>query len=85
MTKLAPWFVEERAIAFASLLLTRRHNVIVKAQTDADRALDLLVEVLKDGKSTLRFLGVQLVADLDLPDLQHVNEVILSQWPDGVS
>ena len=74
---------EGRGVCF--FLLADRHDVIVKAQTSADRAFDLLVEVLRDGKSTLRFFGVQLVADLDLPELQHANEVILSQWPGGVS
>ena len=85
MTKQAPWFVEERAVAFASLMLTSGHDVLVKAQTNAGRAIDLLVEVLKDGKSTLRFFGVHLVADLDLPNIQTANELVLVHLSGGAS
>jgi hypothetical protein len=41
-------------------------------------ATDLLVEVLKDGNSALRFFGVQLVGYLDLPELSNADERILA-------
>jgi hypothetical protein len=78
MTKQAPWFIEERAVAFSSLLLTKHHDVHVRPQVGTERTIDLLVEILKDGKSTLRFFGVQLVGCLDLPDTQHADEQVLS-------
>jgi hypothetical protein len=78
MTKPEPWFIEERAFAFASLVLTKRNDVIVRAHAGADMAIDLLVEVLKDGKSTLRFFGVEMVASLDLPTVQNADERVLS-------
>lgn len=78
MTKQGPWFIEERAFAFAALVLTKQHDVIVRAHAGTDMAIDLLVEILKDGKSTLRFFGVQLVGYLDLPDIQNADERVLS-------
>ena len=61
MAKQDSWFLEERAFAFASLVLTKRNDVKVHPYVGRDMAIDLLVEVLKDGKSALRFFGVQLV------------------------
>jgi hypothetical protein len=81
MIKEAPWFVEERAVAFASLMLTKSNGVSVRAQTGTDRGIDLLVEVLKDGRSALRFFGVQLVGYLDLPDVREAEDRILSHLP----
>jgi hypothetical protein len=81
MTKQDPWFFEERAYAFAKLVLTKRQDVIVRAQAGGDMAVDLLVEVLKKGKSTLRFFGVQIVAFLDLPDGQTADRRVLSRIP----
>ena len=81
MTKPDRWFMDERAFAFASLVLTKRNDVVVRAHAGTDMAIDLLVEVLKDGKSTLRFFGVQLVAYLDLPNSQHADERVLSHLP----
>src|SRR5260370_925311 len=78
MTKQDPWFIEERAFAFASLVLTKRNDVAVRPYAGRDIAIDLLVEVLKAGKSTMRFFGVQLVAYLDLPTIQNTDERILS-------
>src|ERR1700739_2015840 len=78
MTKQDPWFIEERAFAFASLVLTKQNDVIVRAHAGADMAIDLLVEVLKDGKSTLRFFGVQIVGYIDLPDIQDADKPVLS-------
>jgi Domain of unknown function (DUF4365) len=76
-----PWFIEERAIAFASLLLTARNDVMIRNHTGSDRAIDLLVEVLKDGKPTLRFFGVQLAGYLDLPDNLNGEKRGLTQLP----
>jgi hypothetical protein len=81
MTKQDPWFIEERAVAFASLMLTKHNDAIVRAHADADMAIDLLVEVLKEGKSTLRFFGVQLVACMDLPNIESADERVLSHLP----
>jgi hypothetical protein len=79
MTKQEPWFIKERAEAFAKLVLTEQHDLKIQSQAGADTATDLLVEVLKDGKSTLRFFGVQLVGGLDLPDMQAGDERVLAQ------
>jgi hypothetical protein len=78
MAKQDPWFIKERAVAFASLVLTKHNDVIVRPQAETDKASDLLVEILKDGKSTLRFFGVQLVGDIDLPDIQDSDGRVLS-------
>jgi hypothetical protein len=76
-----PWFIEERAIAFASLLLTDRNEVIIRNHTGSEQSIDLLVEVLKDGKPTLRFFGVQLAGYLDLPDNLNAEERALAHLP----
>jgi hypothetical protein len=49
-----PWFFEERAVAFAKLLLTAHNDVRVQPPAGPDTAGDLLVGVLKDGKPALR-------------------------------
>jgi hypothetical protein len=48
-------------------------------------AIDLLVEVLKAGKSALRFFGVQLAGTMDLPDSETADERILSHLRNGGS
>jgi hypothetical protein len=78
MAKQDPWFLEERAFAFASLVLTKRNDVAVRRYTGRDLAIDLLAEILKDGKSTLRFFGAQVVPYLDLPITQNGGERVLS-------
>jgi hypothetical protein len=77
MTK-QPWFIDERAFAFASLVLTKGHEVAVRPYAGHDMAIDLLAEILKNGKSTLRFFGAQLVGYLDLPTVQKADERVLS-------
>jgi hypothetical protein len=72
------WFIEERAVAFASLMLTEHGDVSVRPHTETNGATDLLVEILKNGKSTLRFFGVQLFGDIDLPDIRDAEERVLS-------
>jgi hypothetical protein len=81
MKKKDPWFIEERAFAFASLVLTKHNDVVVLAHADTDMAVDLLVEVRKNGKPTLRFFGVQMVACMDLPEIQSADESALSHLP----
>src|SRR5262249_269236 len=80
MTKEAPWFFEVRAEAFVSLVLTKHNDV--KVVPDAgplhDMALDLRVEILKAGKSIARFFYAQLIAYLDLPDMQNVESGVMS-------
>ncbi len=78
MTKHEPWFIEERAFAFASLVLTKNHDVAVRPYAGHDMAVDLLAEILKDGKSTLRFFGAQLIGYLDLPTTQNADERVLA-------
>jgi hypothetical protein len=78
MTKEAPWFLQERAEAFVSLMLTERNDVKVLPYAGHDMGIDLLVEILKDGKSTLRFFGAQLVPHLDLPDTQTAEVGVFS-------
>jgi hypothetical protein len=78
MTKQVPWFVAERAEWYASLVLTKRHDVKVQPCTGRDKAVDLLVEVLDDGKPTLRFFGVQIVPYMDLPDIPNGDKRVLS-------
>ncbi len=78
MAKQDPWFFEERAIAFASLVLTKHNDAAVRPYAGRDMAIDLLIEVLKDGKSTKRFFGAQLVAYMDLPDVRDADERVLS-------
>jgi hypothetical protein len=80
MTKQEPWFIEERAFWFASLVLTETGDVKVRAHAGEDMAVDLLAEVLKGGKSTLRFFGVQIVAYLDLPSIPNADERVLGHF-----
>src|SRR5262249_2806070 len=83
MTKQRPWFFKERAEAFASLMLTTGNNATNRPQVNGpDRGTDLLVEILKDGKPTLRFFGVRLVAVMDLPEMKSADERALlhSEW-----
>jgi hypothetical protein len=76
MTKQEPWFFEERAVAFAKLVLTKQHDVRLYAGTDM--ALDLLVEIPGDGDSKRRRFGVQIVPSMDLPDSKNADERVLS-------
>jgi hypothetical protein len=80
MTKAEPWFFEMRAEAFVSLMLTKHNDV--KVVPDAgplhDAGLDLRVEVLKAGKAISRFFYAQLIAYMDLPDMQSVESGVMS-------
>jgi hypothetical protein len=79
MSKQDPWFFKERSFAFASLLLTEHNDVIIRPQDGTDLAVDLLAEIRKDGLSTLRFFGVQIIPFRDLPDIQEANERVLAR------
>src|SRR5262249_74749 len=77
MTNQDPWFFEERAFAFAKLVLTKRHDV--RPYVGTGTAIDLLVEIRTGGNSTPRRLfGVQIVAYMDLPDTKDADERVLS-------
>jgi len=80
MTKQDPWFFEVRAEAFVSLMLTKHNDVKVVPDTGPlhDMALNLRVEILKGGKSISRFFYAQLIAHLDLPDMQNVEAGVRS-------
>lgn len=82
MMKEDPWFFEMRAEAFVSLVLTKHNDVKVVpcAGFDHYMDIDLRVEILKDGKSTSRFFGAQLVPYLDLPDPQGVELGVFSHF-----
>lgn len=64
-----PWFVGERAMALASLLLTSRQDVAVRQLTGDDTGIDILAEVSKDAGKPGRCFGVQVVGRLELPDV----------------
>jgi len=74
MTNENPWFLEMRAEAFVSLVLTKHNDVKVVPAVGlgGDMAIDLRIEILEKGKpiSPSRFFAAQLVPHLDLPDEQ---------------
>lgn len=67
MTTQAPWFLGERALAYVSLVLTKRNEVVLRTNGGSNTPTNLLVEILQDGKETMRFFGVRMDAVLDLP------------------
>ncbi len=79
MTGQEPWFIEERAFAFASLLLTSGSDVTVRRHAGHDVGIDILAEILKGGKPTMRFFGARLVGYLDLPPIEDAEEYVHSQ------
>jgi hypothetical protein len=78
MKKQVPWFIEDRAEWFASLVLTKHHDLKVQPYASRDRAINLLVEILEAGKSTMRFFGIKLVPYPDLPNNPNGNDRVLS-------
>jgi hypothetical protein len=76
MVKQDPWFFEERASAFAKLVLTKQHAVRPYASTD-DTAIDLFVEIHSKDKTRRRF-GVQIVPYMDLPGIKDADARILA-------
>src|SRR5262249_40752106 len=68
-----------------SLVLTTRGDVIVREHAGADMAVDLLVEVLKNGKAAMRFFGVQMVGSIDLPDIKDADKRVLAHLSRGPS
>lgn len=70
MSKENPWFFDERAVAFAMVVLTKHDNVKARRYAGRDMNIHLLCEILKDGKSTepeKRYFGVQLIPYMDVP------------------
>jgi hypothetical protein len=63
---------------YFSPLISQHNGVQVRSYAGSDMGIDLLVELLKDGKPAPRFFGVQLVPYLDLPDDRTANERVLS-------
>jgi hypothetical protein len=59
-------------------MLTERDNVSVRSHANGDTGIELLAEILQGGKSTLRFFGVRIVALMDLPEIQNVDEQVRS-------
>lgn len=59
MTRQDPWFIEERALRHAFLVLTKNDAVKVTPHDGQDMGIDLLAEILKRGKPTLRFFSSQ--------------------------
>jgi hypothetical protein len=72
MDKGQPWFVEERAIALASLLLTSRKDLVVTHVPAKDHEYDLLVELVKDHHPWARLFAVQVAGVLELPSVQDI-------------
>ena len=83
MNEKQPWFVEERATALASLLLTNRKDVVVQPARREDAGFDLLAEVLKNGVSAGRFFGVQVAGRLELPSVEAINRDFRSDGRNG--
>ncbi len=77
MNKQEPWFFQERAVAFAGLVLTKHHDV--RPYQATDEGVDLLVEIRAEGQSRRRLFGVQIVAAMDLPDPREADERVLAR------
>jgi hypothetical protein len=67
-----PWFFEQRALAFAKVVLTKHHDVRPLAGTDW--GLDLVFEIPANGGSRRRLFGVRIVSFMDLPDTSDIDE-----------
>jgi hypothetical protein len=77
MSNQDPWFFEVRAEAFVSLVLTKCNDVKILPYAGHDMGIDLLIDVLKNGKSSKRFFGAQLVPYMDLPSIHSADERVL--------
>jgi hypothetical protein len=78
MTKRESSVFQTAAEAFAALALTKRNDVKVLPYAGHDMAIDLLVQILKNRRPTLRFFGAQVVPHLDLPDPKTVEAGVFS-------
>lgn len=70
MNTAEPWYLGQRAEALAMVLLTARDDLRIRQVNDA-HGLDLVVELIQDGRATGRVLGIQLLArvePVDIPD-----------------
>lgn len=77
MKKDEPWFFQERAFAFAALVLTSNDDVKVESYVGRDINIELLAEILRNGKPTKRFFGAELVGYMDLPTIENADEGVL--------
>jgi hypothetical protein len=69
-----PWYVAERALALASLLLTSRSDVVLHRVSGDESDLDVLAEVLKDHVRAGRFFGVYVDGRLELPTGEAIDQ-----------
>jgi len=67
--------VGERAAALATVYLTRRTDLDIRAET-ADVGIDLLVGLHPEGKEGLRQLGVQVKGVLSAVTADHANKIL---------
>lgn len=64
MSSKTPWYLGERAQALAYVYLTRRDDLRIQAPHHDTHGIDLLVELLRSGRSSGRVFGVQLTAQV---------------------
>lgn len=55
-----PWFVEERSLALAGLLLSSRNDVHIRVEHMQDSGLDFLVQIDADDPLSTQLFGVQV-------------------------
>src|SRR5262245_48237810 len=67
------WFVAERANALVMMLLTRRHDLLVRA-AERESTLDYTLEIKTQDKVTNRPFGVSLVAAMTPVPLDDANK-----------
>lgn len=80
------WFIEERAGRFASFLLTKNEDVVlrdftVRFRSDRAAVIDFLAEVRQGRKPTMRFFGVQLLGWLSLPSTPSPDQELMERLP----
>ena len=71
-----PWFVEQRSEALATLLLSRRDDVVVREVDKHDSGVDLTVLLREDNEITPKYFVVQIKGTTDLEG---------REWMKGVS
>jgi hypothetical protein len=70
-----PWYVAERALALASLMLTSRKDVVVRPPMGgADDGIDILAEIRRGKAAGGRFFGVQVIGRAELPGLAEIRK-----------
>src|SRR5438270_796366 len=76
--KSQPWFVEKRAQAYVSSLLSW-HDVVVRDQNEQDYGVDLVIDLRKNGHETGRLLAVTLKGYVEYPSVVDLNKTISRQ------